>query len=197
MKPLSKTDFIRGLHCPGELWLRHHDRSKLPKLDEFTQHRMDEGTEAGKLATTLFPEGITITELSMEKSAEETKSLLKQRKTIFEAAFLVDGLFSRPDILIPVGKNEWDFIEVKGTTEVKKDKFHPEDVAFQKNVYEKAGLKIRKCYLMHLNKEYVKEGEIDVNTLFIKKDLTYDECLDMAIARFKEILAEMDKQKTQ
>ena len=194
LKPLSKSDFVRGLNCPGELWLRHHDRSRLPVSSEFVQHRMDQGTVAGKLAKKLFPEGIDITELGMEKSAAITKELLPKRKVLFEAAFLFDNLFSRPDILIPVGKDEWDFIEVKASTEVKKNRHHPEDVAFQKNVYQKAGLKIRKSFLLLLNNKYVRHGDIDVNQLFFKEDLTEiaDEIiptLPNKIAFMREILS--------
>lgn len=189
MKPLSKTDFVRGLNCPGEIWLRHHDRSKLPKFSEFVQHRMDQGTLAGELAKKLYPEGIDIKELDLEKSAAMTKEFLPERKVLFEAAFLADNLFSRPDILIPVGKSEWDLIEVKASTEVKKDRHHPEDVAFQKNVCEKAGLKIRKTYLLLLNKEYARHGDIDVNKLFVKEDLT--EVADKIIPQLPEKIAFM------
>ena len=90
---------------------------------------------------------------------------------MFEPSFVVDNLYARADILVPV-KDKWDIIEVKSSTSVKPEHIH--DVSFQKYVYEKAGLKIRNCYLMHLNNEYVRKGDIDVKKLFVKEDITAD-----------------------
>ena len=46
------------------------------------------------------------------------------------------------------------------------------DVSFQKYCCEKAGLKIRNCKLAYINKQYVKNGEIDPKQLFILKDIS-------------------------
>ena len=81
-----------------------------------------------------------------------------------------DNLFSRADILLPVGVDEWDIIEVKSGTKVKDINIH--DVSFQKYVYEKAGLKIRNCILMHINNQYVKDGEIEPEEFFIQTNIT-------------------------
>ena len=95
--------------------------------------------------------------------------------------------FSRADVLVPIrnevsvgSKNsrnfsepigkEWDLIEVKSGTEVKDINVH--DVSFQKYVYEANGLKIRKCFLMRLNKEYFRKGKLDVKKLLLKEDIT-------------------------
>ncbi|MBU0460849.1 MAG: DUF2779 domain-containing protein, partial [Nanoarchaeota archaeon] len=69
--------------------------------------------------------------------------------------------------------DEWDIIEVKSSSKVDKKKHYP-DLAFQRYVYEKAGMKIRKCFLMHLNNEFVRDGEIDVQKLFTTEDLTQE-----------------------
>jgi len=46
------------------------------------------------------------------------------------------------------------------------------DVAFQKYCYEGAGLKIRKCFLLHLNSYYIRKGKINIKKLFVKDDIT-------------------------
>ena len=63
---------------------------------------------------------------------------------------------------------EWNIVEVKSSTEVKD--VNIQDVAFQKYVYERAGLKIRKCFLMCVNSEYVKNGKIDCKKLMQMKE---------------------------
>ncbi len=171
MKPLSKSDYTDGLKCPGHLWMEYHDKENIPPHPPGVLKRFEEGNIVGQLAKKLFPKGIDIEAENITLNLQKTKELLPQRKILFEAALQVENLYGRADILVPVGKDEWDVIEVKSTTEVDKKKHYP-DLAFQRYVYEKAGLKIRKCFLMHLNNEYVKDGEIDVQKLFTKEDLT-------------------------
>ncbi len=64
----------------------------------------------------------------------------------------------------------WDLIEVKSTTEVKD--IHLQDVAFQKYVYEGAGIRIRRCFLMHIDNSYVRHGDISAKELFKRQDIT-------------------------
>lgn len=71
--------------------------------------------------------------------------------------------------MLPVGEDGWNIIEVKSATQVKDVNIH--DVSFQKYVYEKAGLKIRNCILMHINNQYVRKGEIEPKELFIQAEI--------------------------
>ena len=70
----------------------------------------------------------------------------------------------------PVGKNEWDIIEVKSTTGLKD--VHIPDLAFQVWVFTEAGIKIRRCFLCHINNEFVRHGEIDPKQFFTLRDVT-------------------------
>ncbi len=171
MKPLSKSNYTTGLKCPGHLWLEYHDKEKIPPHPLGVQRRFEQGRIVGQLAKKLFPQGIDIPEKPFTENLKKTKELLPKRKILFEAAVTIDNVYARADILLPVEKDEWDIIEVKSTTELKK-KEHLPDIAFQKYVYEKAGLKIRKCFLMHLNKEFIKKGEIDVPQLLLREEVT-------------------------
>ncbi|MFW6450402.1 MAG: DUF2779 domain-containing protein [Nanoarchaeota archaeon] len=167
---LSKSKYLQGLQCSKLLWVNINDKERLPEIDASTQHIFDQGHQIGELAKSLFP-GIDMPTESFKENIEKTKELLAKRKPLFEAGFMVDGLFARVDILNPVN-NKWDLIEVKSSTSVKD--VNIDDVAFQKHVCEKAGLKIRKCFLMHINKEYVKNGEIDPDEFFVQEDITED-----------------------
>ena len=169
MTLLSKSKYIIGLQCPRYLWILEHDKEQLPEVDLMTQFRFDQGHEVGQMAKKWFPKGVDVQEDDFKGNLDETKKLIEEKKIIFEAGVMVDGLYSRADILTP-NKDGWDIIEVKSGTEVKEVNVH--DVAFQKHVYEKAGLKIRKCFLMHINNEYVKKGEIEVKKLLTNEDIT-------------------------
>jgi hypothetical protein len=171
-KLLTKSKYLVGLQCSGYLWDSIHDKSKIPQPDKSAQYKMDQGTIVGQLATKYFPDGIYIPEGNFMESIRMSKALLSKRVPLFEAGFMVNGLYSRADILKPVGKDQWDIIEVKSGTKVKEINLH--DVSFQKFCYEQAGLKIRKCFLMNIDNTYVKKGKIDVKKIFKLTDITDD-----------------------
>ncbi|MBD3355155.1 DUF2779 domain-containing protein [Candidatus Woesearchaeota archaeon] len=165
---LTKSKYLIGLKCPKYLWVIVNAKHTIPEAEDSDKLRFAEGTAVGKLATTLFS-GIDLSELDFKDNIAKTEKSLKLKKPVFEAGILVDDLFSRADILKPV-EGGWDIIEVKSGTKVKPENIH--DLSFQKFVYEKAGLKIRKCFLMHLNNEYVRKGRLDVKKLFTQTDIT-------------------------
>jgi hypothetical protein len=96
--------------------------------------------------------------------------LLGERKPLFEAGFIHGNAMAIADVLDPVDGGMWDLIEVKSATSVKD--INIQDVALQRYCYEGAGLRIRRCILMHVNNEYVRHGEIDPKRLFTRVDIT-------------------------
>jgi len=167
---LTKSNYLLGLQCPKLLWVAKNDKQRMPEPDNSAKHNFMMGDIIGVLATKAFPGGIDLADLGFMENINKTKETVKNRETIYEAGIMVDNLFSRADVLLPVGEKEWDIIEVKSATKVKDINIH--DVSFQKYTYEKAGLKIRKCFLMHINNEYVKNGEIEPEELFVQTDIT-------------------------
>ncbi len=169
-KLLSKSKYITGLQCPKYLWTSINDRASIAEPDIETQYIFDQGHRVGELATKLFPEGIYLDTDDFMDNIWQTKNSLKKHKPLFEAGISADGLYSRLDILNPVGKNKWDIIEVKSSTSLKDVNIH--DVSFQKLCCVRAGLMIRNCKLAYINNQYVKNGEIDPNGFFIVEDIS-------------------------
>ena len=64
-----------------------------------------------------------------------------------------------------------DLIEVKSTTKLKKE-VHLPDIAFQAFVLAGAGIKVRKCFLAHINNEFVRHGAIDPQKFFTLEEVT-------------------------
>lgn len=168
---LSKTDYILGLTCPRNLWLKINDPKKLRKKTLAEEFDINEGIKVGELAKKLYTDGINIPIEDTSDNIQKTKELLMKRKPLFEAGFEFENYYARVDILVPNGEG-WDIIEVKSSTKLK-DKFLY-DVSFQKFVLESNGLKIKNCFLLHLNKNYIKKGEIDIEKLYTKEDITAD-----------------------
>jgi hypothetical protein len=166
---LTKSNYLLGLQCKKLLWAKINDKKRFPELNEITLEKFHEGEVIGDLAKLVFPKGVDLSKLDFKENLEETKKIIGKKVPIFEAGFLVNDLFSRADILVPNGE-AWDIVEVKSATKVKEVNLN--DIAFQKYVYELAGLKIKNSYLMHINNQYIKDGEINQNELFTQTDVT-------------------------
>ncbi len=68
----------------------------------------------------------------------------------------------------------YELYEVKASNDIKRKapNNYINDLAFQKNVIEKSGIKIFKSGVIHLNKNYRKKGKIDHNKLFVIADIS-------------------------
>jgi hypothetical protein len=167
---LSKTKYLSGIQCHKLLWTEIYTPERIPEVDAITQYVFDQGHLVGEYAKKLFPGGIDIPHDGFMENIATTRKLLAERKPLFEAGILYENIYSRLDILNPVDGDEWDIIEIKSGTSVKE--VYINDVAFQKFCCEKAGLNIGTCKLGFINRQYVKNGEIDPRELFILEDVS-------------------------
>lgn len=174
---ISKTVFQHFLHCPKDTWLRNH----MPELrgefkpSEFDIHLMEQGNEVESYARNLFPGGIEVSSTG-EHAVEDTLRLMTERTpVIFQATFIADGFIVRNDILkLNSETGLWDLYEVKGNNSLKldqKERDHITDVAFQVSVMRRSHVPLGRCYVIHLNKEYVRAGEINIQDLFKVEDV--------------------------
>ena len=169
-KLLSKSKYLNGLQCQKYLWLLFNDKDKVPQPNASTQHVFDEGHRIGELAKHLFPDGIDIPSGDFIRNLNKTREVLQANRPLFEPGFYVDSYFSRLDILNPIEDGTWDIYEVKGSVSVKDINIH--DISFQRHCARLAGLEIRQCFVVHINNQYVKNGEIDPHQLFTIVDVT-------------------------
>ena len=103
-KNLSKSSFVKGLQCHKALYLKMFHPALEDKISEATQALFDSGTEIGKLATSLFPGGEDFSPFipgQIGKVLLETRWLIKQKSTIYEAGFSAQNLLCFVDILVP------------------------------------------------------------------------------------------------
>ena len=113
---LTKSRFKLALDCPTKLfYTRKKEYQDSSETDSFLQGLAQGGFQVEELARMYFPEGEAILgdDYDYHKLVERTNTLLEQDcVTIFEPAFLIDGLFIRVDILEKKG-NKIRLIEVK------------------------------------------------------------------------------------
>lgn len=178
MPIISKSSFLQFQQCPKDTWLKLHR----PELAEtfaptaFELHLMQQGNEVEAIARRLWPKGVVVTETGDEAVAATAALIAARVPAIFQATFLVDGFLIKCDVLVP-GKeaNGWDLFEIKGTNAKKEegeDHDHISDLAFQVNVLAKAGLVAERCFVVHLNKTYVRGAKLDIRALFTTEDVS-------------------------
>jgi len=171
---LSKSDYMLFLRHPAWLWLKKFDKSKLPPINANLQAMFDAGHEFESYAEKLFPNAVKLGFSSYNEYLslpDRTAQALEQgAPAISQGRFEEDGLTCIVDVLSRIQGNDFDLIEIKSSTKAKPE--HEYDLAFQVLVLEKAGLNIRSISVIHANKEYVRDGEIDPTGITGKTDVT-------------------------
>ena len=181
-KGLSKSRYTAFCQCPKQLWLKVYKPKEAP-VDEALQARFEQGNVVGDLAMGLFgdykeahaekPDG----SLDLGKMVEQTRQWMEEGiDNICEASFALEGHCCAVDILrkTPGG---WAIYEVKSTSfpefngqEAKLEKYAP-DIAYQKWVLTQCGINVTGTYLVCLNSDYVRQGDLDIQQLFVVTDL--------------------------
>lgn len=177
---ITKSDFLKYKECPSFFWFWKNDPHELSeeKSDPFADRLKSQGYEVELFARGLFPKA-TLIEGNPQEAADLTTRLIEDGvKELFQASFLVDRLFASCDVLIWNDLFQgWDIVEIKSSTSKdQKKKEHITDATFQRILAQKAELKIVNVYLIELNKDYYKDGDIDLNALFTQSEIT-TECI--------------------
>jgi hypothetical protein len=172
------------------------------EFSDFEKKIIEDGNLAEAACRLLYPEGVLI-ESHHGQAIIDTKEVMADRQTVFQATFQNDVFYLRADILkcvgpvvddgiVTSGLGGWELFEVKATNEVKRraPHHHVNDLAFQKIVIEACGVKIVKAGVIHLNREYRKNGEVNNHALFMEEDLTAE-----VMAAEEQVRGEMEQMK--
>ncbi|HEB83795.1 MAG TPA: DUF2779 domain-containing protein, partial [Bacteroidetes bacterium] len=178
---LSKSKLLAFRQCPLRLWNEIHRWKEKKPLDEATLYRFAEGERVGELARGLYPGGRMIHAGYREMSAAlaQTRDALADRTipALFEAAFEAGPLRVRSDLLVREREGGWAMWEVKSVLNT--TGLHLYDLAVQVWAARHAGPgeglppEIRRCGIVHLNRDYVYPGgEYDPHALFRESEST-------------------------
>src|SRR3989338_2066401 len=168
---LTKTDFMKYIECPAYLWLSKYMPDLLPEDTPELERIFAMGREVDELSKKLFIGGIEIRGYNQEGWENTEKAIKRGDKVLFQPTVVADPLTCRADILTKSKKGDmWDINEVKMATTVKKEYIY--DVGFQRICFENAGIKIGRTNLVHINRDYVRHGGIEIEKLFISEDIT-------------------------
>lgn len=161
MNYYSKSKYISYKNCEKRIWLDKYKKEEAMEVLPFNAAL--EGVEFGKLVQGLFSNPHVIEfNSNLNVMVEDTKEVLKAKRYICEASFFSDNLYCAVDIL-ENNKGIVNIYEVKSSTKLKEDYLY--DVAYQKYVLEKNNLKVKDCFVIHINSSYVLEDELNINEL--------------------------------
>lgn len=152
---LTKSDFLLFCEAPRHLWAKKHGLLET-SLSDFDQHLAEEGNKVEALAHEYL-----------------SKVFLPQcpgYQLLWQQTYTDDPYESRLDGLVFKPKsNTYDLYEIKSSTGVDKDIAY--DVTFQAAILAKH-IPVDHYYVLHLNKEYIRSGELDLAALFIAEEIS-------------------------
>lgn len=171
---LTKSDFLLFLKHPCWLWLKKHNKSLLPPVDENTQAIFDSGFLFESYAEKLFPDGVKLKwdgyqdYLSLPKRTQE--AIASGAKTIFQGRFEANDLTCICDVIEFTREKELNLYEIKSST--KPQTIHEHDLAFQTIVLRALGYQVKTASVVYVNKDYVRNGEVNPHELCMVADIT-------------------------
>ena len=152
---LTKTAYLTYLTCPNEFWLSYQLSQPRQEPDTLEyQHLRQQGYDVERYVKQLArfqPDGLKAID--------------------FQRVFQTNDLYARSDAVITdKATGMIDIYEIKSSSKVKPE--HLDDVVFQKIVAERSGFTVGRCFVITMNGDYVRNGEIDVEQLFQINDVT-------------------------
>lgn len=176
---LSKSNYITYLKHPAWLWLLANDPEKIPKHDEDTLAIFAAGHRFEEYAEQLFKDGHTLGytvsgqfdwKLYQSLPERTAEALQGEHKVLFQGRVEIDGLTCIFDVLERNPMGTFNLYEIKSSSSAKRG--HEYDLAFQTYVLEKTGITIDKIAVIHVNSEYVRQGEIEPEQIADETDVT-------------------------
>ncbi|HVX92653.1 MAG TPA: DUF2779 domain-containing protein [Candidatus Dojkabacteria bacterium] len=157
---LSKSDFLIFLDTPLHLWALKHNQYHR-ELTELDKQVIQHGREVEDNAKRYIEQYIS-KDYEYQKRFETLNTLAITDFTVLNKE-----------------TNKYDIYEIKSSTDVKLDMEF--DVSFQYFTASQV-VDVGNIYLVHLNKNYLRDGELNLRELFVVKDMT-----DIAKHRFNDI----------
>jgi hypothetical protein len=198
---ISKSDYVLWRECSHNVWMKKWKPKIYynSPLSEFEKHLIESGNMVEEIARQRFGEGELIEGRGIEE-IEKTKKLIESGKgIIYQAAFSDGQLFAAVDVL-KISGNTIQIYEVKASNASKlegedeesdsdevvdlndakalekykrnlyKDP-HFYDLSFQVNLIRKLGYTVSSACLVRLNRNYVRQSDLDLSSLFVVEDV--------------------------
>ena len=175
---LSKSKYCSGLQCKKILWL---EENKPEAKEESNESILEQGTKVHDYAKKLFGNYTNIEyNPELKVMISDTQRALKENTSVIaEASFTYNDNFASIDIL-KCTKNGYEIYEVKSSSEIKD--IYIDDISYQYYILNNLNMNVVRCFIVYINNKYVRKGELNLDELFIKEDVT-----DLVLQKQKEV----------
>lgn len=176
---LSKSRYCNAVQCNKMLWLEINKNEE--KNEQNNESILENGKDVGEVAKNLFNNRIDIKfNNDLNIMIEETKKhLVKENIVITEASFIYENNFCSVDILRKNNK-DYEIYEVKSSTSI--NDIYLDDISYQLYVLTKSGLNVTKACIVYINSDYIRNGDLNLNELFVIEDV-----IDIALSKQKDV----------
>ena len=171
---LSKSDYMLYLKHPAWLWIKKNRRELIPPIDANLQARFDQGHEFEKYVEPLLA---PLVRLGFDDFSayqllpnETLKAWEHGAVNVAQGRYVHGQATCIVDVLCKQENGSYKLIEIKSSTGQKAE--HIFDLAFQKVVLDGAGFHVDKCELAIVNKDYVRNGDVEPTELVKFIDVT-------------------------
>jgi len=175
---IDKTTYLDYLQCPKNAWLKLHkpELYELFELSEFEKSLAVAGQMVESCAGKLFPQGVAIKSFG-GKATAVTQELIRQKTPVlFQPTFTFGQFLARSDVLVfDLSGDAWNLYEIKAANSLDENTQeidYIEDASFQAVIMRQLGINLGKIFIVHLNKEYARGDELEIDKLFITEDVT-------------------------
>ena len=199
MMQLSKSDYMLFLKHLAWFWVKKNAPSKLPPVDDNTQAMFDAGHAFEPYAESLFPEGVSLGFSDYDEYRTLPERTLEAIESgvhvLFQPRFNWGDFTCICDIVKFVDDGVADLYEIKASTSAKTE--HEFDLAFQAAVIEGCGYKVRNIFVIHVNNQYVRSGDIEADKITAITDVTEKvRARSEVTAKYMPMAASVAKQPT-
>jgi len=168
---LSKSRFMAGMQCPKRLYLTVYPPDVPEEKDGGESLPILNGYAVGDMACKLYPGVMVEYDAGLSAAIRETVKLVADEnvRRIHEATFNFDNVLVRVDLLERTDAG-WILTEVKAATSVKN--YYLDDAAVQAWVLTGCGLTLAAVRLMHVNNQFVYQGDGHYEGLLYAEDIS-------------------------
>lgn len=194
---VSKTEFMQHQRCERLPWLNQQQNLERDRqIDESSQSKVlshfrnQDGYAVESYAEQLFPGAVRVEEFGFDALNQTYQAIHQRAHAILQPSAQSLGNYARADIMskLPmssVNPEHRQFLrerynsvygspfalnEVKSSSKIKPE--YITDLAFQMHVFRSAGINVQQANLIHVNSEYVRNGEIDPSQFLLTADVT-------------------------
>ncbi len=192
MHLLSKSTYIKGLQCEKALYMTKKHPYLRDRLSIEQRAKFQRGSDVGVLAHQCFPGGIDMSPSHPSQFPKKVKETMENLgnpdvNVMYEAVFQYNDTLIMVDLMVRAGQ-QWKAIEVKSSLRLSPTFYN--DAALQYYVLKGCQVPLADFMLMHLNPDYVRQGDIDVDKLFVCVSV-----LDFAEARQEWVAQNVERLK--